>query len=138
MKFSTNFNQVVKTIMLLAVLGQKRQIGKNLLRDLHNKEFSMDRQRSVFDSKFGSIKEQQIRLTGKSIAIISQNIYKCDSNIVTEINGKSQYDRNAKDDDGGNSPTSIKSGHDSNWSSQNGKSVRKFKVNQASNFNLRI
>ena len=50
-KFSTNFNQVVKTIMLLALLGQKRQIGKSLLRDLHSKEFSFEKCRDMFESK---------------------------------------------------------------------------------------
>ena len=70
-KFSTNFNQVVKTIMLLAVLGQKRQTGKTLLNNLNNKDFSLDRYKSVFDNQIGAIKEQQIKMNGKTLTIVS-------------------------------------------------------------------
>ena len=68
-KFSTNFNQVVKSIMMLAILGQKRQIGKNLLRDLHSKDFPLDKYKSVFDSKSGQLKENQIKMTTKSLTL---------------------------------------------------------------------
>ena len=58
-KFSTSFSQVVKTIMMLGLLGQKRQVGKSLLRDIHSKDCGLD----LIDKKLGLIKEQNVKLS---------------------------------------------------------------------------
>ena len=66
-----------------------------------------------------------MKLSGKNLFISQNNVSKCDSIIVNKL-----MDNKKRGDGMNNSPMSNKSGGlDSNWSSQNDKNVKKFKVN---------
>lgn len=69
-KLQTNFQHVIKTIMMLAFMGQKKSAGKHLIKESSTRDLGNDL--SEIEAMFGSIKEKQVRLT-KHIFHIAQS-----------------------------------------------------------------
>lgn len=69
-KAQTNFSHVVKTIMMLTLLGQKKATGKTLLkdnvRDLNSDLVDLEAE------AFGVIREKQVKITQKKLVITPQ------------------------------------------------------------------
>lgn len=66
-KLQTNFNHVLKTIMMLAFLGQKKSAGKHLIKESSVRDLANEL--TEVEAQFGYIKEKQVRLTRHALHI---------------------------------------------------------------------